>query len=284
MWPAIVGAAGSVAGSLVNAFSSSSAADKAFERQKELMSLQQQYAVENWNREVNYNDPKAQMQRLKNAGLNPNLVYGNGAAGLEAPPTAAPTAPAAPMQNTSPGNFGSAVSDAVQAAVGIFNAKKAKSETVAQDIENKYLLETLHDRIEAVSLSNGWTKQQTAKALEETTNLTQMYGLLVAQQNALSTDREIRQKELSQMDVRFQKEMRAFDDQHNLSHEEYRRLVNTYDDYVRMMKNNADKSEYDALLQKLVYESDSDFKNWERSAGLAGQFLKMLLNVVRLAK
>lgn len=284
MWPAIIGAAGSVAGSLINTSSSSSAADKAFERQKDLMALQQQYAVENWNRETNYNDPKAQMQRLKNAGLNPNLVYGNGAAGLEAPSIAAPTAPAAPMQNTSPGDFGSAVSDAVQAAVGIYNAKKAKSETIAQNIENDYLGKTLQDRVESVALTNGWTKQQTAKAVEETANITQQYGLLVAQQNALSTDREIRQKELSQMDERFEKEMRAFDDQHKLSHEEYRRLANTFDDFVRMMKNNADKSEYDALLQKLIYESDSDFKNWERSAGLVGKFFGMLLEIIRLAK
>lgn len=32
-----------------------------------------------WHMQNEYNDPKAQMQRLENAGLNPNLVYGNGA-------------------------------------------------------------------------------------------------------------------------------------------------------------------------------------------------------------
>lgn len=34
-----------------------------------------------WNRGNAYNDPSAQMARLKNAGLNPNLVYGHGATG-----------------------------------------------------------------------------------------------------------------------------------------------------------------------------------------------------------
>lgn len=33
----------------------------------------------NWNRENEYNSPKKQMERLKAAGLNPNLVYGHGA-------------------------------------------------------------------------------------------------------------------------------------------------------------------------------------------------------------
>lgn len=33
-----------------------------------------------WNRQNQYNDPAAQMARFKNAGLNPNLVYGSGSA------------------------------------------------------------------------------------------------------------------------------------------------------------------------------------------------------------
>lgn len=37
------------------------------------------YALKDWNRQNAYNHPTQQMQRLKEAGLNPNLVYGNGA-------------------------------------------------------------------------------------------------------------------------------------------------------------------------------------------------------------
>lgn len=35
-------------------------------------------SVRMWNMQNAYNDPKAQMTRLKEAGLNPHLVYGNG--------------------------------------------------------------------------------------------------------------------------------------------------------------------------------------------------------------
>lgn len=45
-----------------------------------------------WQEENAYNDPSAQMERLKNAGLNPNLVYGSGATTLAARST--PTQPA----------------------------------------------------------------------------------------------------------------------------------------------------------------------------------------------
>ena len=47
-------------------------AEKAFERQKQFFDYQ-----------ARYNTPAAQMQRLQAAGLNPNLVYGNGAMAVQ---------------------------------------------------------------------------------------------------------------------------------------------------------------------------------------------------------
>lgn len=46
------------------------------EQNREIM---RKWALEDWQRVNEYNSPKMQMQRLKEAGLNPNLVYGNGA-------------------------------------------------------------------------------------------------------------------------------------------------------------------------------------------------------------
>lgn len=37
------------------------------------------WALQDWEMQNEYNSPRAQMERLKEAGLNPNLVYGNGA-------------------------------------------------------------------------------------------------------------------------------------------------------------------------------------------------------------
>lgn len=36
--------------------------------------------LEMWNKQNAYNDPSSQMMRYQNAGLNPNLIYGNGSA------------------------------------------------------------------------------------------------------------------------------------------------------------------------------------------------------------
>jgi len=54
--------------------------------QANMQLAQYQYSkdIEMWNKGNLYNSPEAQMQRLKSAGLNPNLVYGNGAVGNSA--------------------------------------------------------------------------------------------------------------------------------------------------------------------------------------------------------
>lgn len=40
---------------------------------------QRQHALADWSMQNEYNSPQSQMQRLREAGLNPNLVYGHGA-------------------------------------------------------------------------------------------------------------------------------------------------------------------------------------------------------------
>lgn len=52
-----------------------------FKFQQKAMAQQQQYNKEMWDYQNAYNTPQAQMERLKAAGLNPHLVYGQGSAG-----------------------------------------------------------------------------------------------------------------------------------------------------------------------------------------------------------
>lgn len=62
-WPAVIGALGSIAGSFI-----SNASNRRNERKM-------------WQRNNEYNHPLMQMQRLREAGLNPHLVYGQSAGG-----------------------------------------------------------------------------------------------------------------------------------------------------------------------------------------------------------
>lgn len=49
--------------------------------QKEMQEYQWSKDLEMWNLQNEYNTPSQQMQRFKDAGLNPNLIYGKGTAG-----------------------------------------------------------------------------------------------------------------------------------------------------------------------------------------------------------
>lgn len=76
----VASAAGGIAASLIN----NHAARKENERNREynlkLAQMQNQWNVEQWQRENDYNTPMAQIQRLKEAGINPDMVYGGGIA------------------------------------------------------------------------------------------------------------------------------------------------------------------------------------------------------------
>lgn len=54
---------------------------------EQLIREQNQWNLEQWNRENFYNSPAEQMKRLKSAGLNPNLMYGNGAGSMLSAPS-----------------------------------------------------------------------------------------------------------------------------------------------------------------------------------------------------
>lgn len=64
--------------------------------QKKLAEYSYDKDLEMWNRQNEYNSPKAQMERLSEAGLNPNLVYG-GSTG-----SSAGNSESAPSYNTPP--------------------------------------------------------------------------------------------------------------------------------------------------------------------------------------
>lgn len=53
--------------------------EKARKEQSKQNALDRQFQLDMWNRTNAFNHPMQQMLRLKAAGLNPNLVYGNGA-------------------------------------------------------------------------------------------------------------------------------------------------------------------------------------------------------------
>lgn len=73
-----------VAGTILSGLFGNYQTKKRNKAQREMLEYQNQWNLEQWNRENAYNHPSAQMERLRAAGLNPNLVYQSGAANTSA--------------------------------------------------------------------------------------------------------------------------------------------------------------------------------------------------------
>lgn len=65
-------------GNVIGAYTTGRANKKNREFQEHMYNRQREDSLADWNMQNEYNSPKAQMQRLQDANLNPDLIYGGG--------------------------------------------------------------------------------------------------------------------------------------------------------------------------------------------------------------
>lgn len=138
-----------------------------------------------WDKTNAYNDPKAQMERLRNAGLNPNLVYGGSSGQTAGTANSLPGAKAADINDIQPSNqmmqyIGmkntEAQTDNLRTQNGVLSADRilktsqAATELSKQtdlnasaDFKKKQIEKTLYDILN--------TQSQTEKVDAETSNI-----------------------------------------------------------------------------------------------------------------
>ena len=146
----VLGGVSSVAGSIANAITSKKARkwqSQENERQRqymsELASRQNQWNLEQWNRENAYNSPSNKMKLLREAGLNPDLMYGQGAGSLQAASspqlTAGEAGPTMDYSKFMPNlELSSIAQNMASARLLNAQAKKTDSETTGQELQNFY--------------------------------------------------------------------------------------------------------------------------------------------------
>lgn len=133
------------------------AQERSFQQQKELQNDAQNFNQMMFNLANQYNSPLAQMSRFKNAGLNPNLIYGqmaNTASPIGMSSSSAPTA--ANMQ---------APSLLETAQIGLIDAQKEniKADTAEKNqniVESGSRIEKINAEIDKIGHDNNWTDQQ----------------------------------------------------------------------------------------------------------------------------
>lgn len=77
--PAIIGAGAEILGGVTQTIASAIQNKKNKQWQAERYDIERKDSLADWTRQNEYNSPTSQMARLRQAGLNPNLVYGKGA-------------------------------------------------------------------------------------------------------------------------------------------------------------------------------------------------------------
>lgn len=123
-----------VLGQVANSISQSSMNKKTREFQEKMWYMQRDQDLANWNMSNEYNSPTSQMKRLKDAGLNPYMVYGNPSSmsGGNASPPNAPSAPTWNPRSVDPGNAMLSAYDARMKAVQVDNLKEQNRLLAAQ--------------------------------------------------------------------------------------------------------------------------------------------------------
>lgn len=133
----ILGSAGGVAGSLIGGAFSLGGAALQHKYNKELASIQNQYNIDMWKMNNEYNTPANQMARMKEAGLNPNLMYSQGNTGNSSSPPQQ-VAPNAPDMQTAMRDAAKSLNP-IQIIELIQQVRKSNAEIVAEEEKARIL-------------------------------------------------------------------------------------------------------------------------------------------------
>jgi len=138
--PAAIGAAGSLIGGLLNSGSQNSANQQQEAFTREMYEKQKSDSMDMWNKQNEYNSPQSQMSRLQSAGLNPNLVYGNGSAVNTASPINVPSQgsyhPTASRPGDSIAGLGSNIASMFDAQIKNAQLDNMKKQNTLLDSQN----------------------------------------------------------------------------------------------------------------------------------------------------
>ncbi len=147
MWPALIGAVAAIAGSVVSSISNRNANKRNVAMQQQtnaqnyqIFQEQQQFNKEQFDRQLEYSVPANQMQRYRDAGINPYIAVGQISSGT--PSSALTSVSSAPMQSSQV-QPNTAIGDGLQNLGAIVQAysqaKLADSQARLNDANAKYV-------------------------------------------------------------------------------------------------------------------------------------------------
>lgn len=157
---AALGLGSSIISSAFGSLFGDNSAKKQFKYQQELNREAFQHDVDMWNRQNAYNTPSAQMERLQAAGLNPNLVYGNGGATNTANNAPSYNAGSAPDVSSARAAAASLANQGFNTALN-FQMQQVQAANLQADTELKNTQGQLNQTNNEVALLDKYLKQNT---------------------------------------------------------------------------------------------------------------------------
>lgn len=154
---ALISGAASAVNTAANQLSVGKVNYKSRNHQRDMLRSQNQMALENWNLQNEYNSPTAQVERMKAAGLNPNLLYGAGGSSQ----TAGNSGHAA-----SAGPAGSVPSHVAMSQLDAATALRVGMEAKVLDSQRRNI-DAQTARIEAETVESGTRSDMNIQALDQ---------------------------------------------------------------------------------------------------------------------
>lgn len=163
----IISGVGSLFGGLFGSSSSNKAAKSQLQAvretnalNKELAYQQNEWNLQQWNRQNEYNSPLAQMQRYRDAGINPffaagNITGGNAEGTLSSADLANQQPVTSPLQGQAGQIFGNALSQAGQFGTTAFFDNQIKAEQAKNlQLKNAFDAQSLLERVNSLRYDN----------------------------------------------------------------------------------------------------------------------------------
>lgn len=186
---ALISGIADLAGSGIDALAARKQQERQIEHDKDMAGLNQQYAleqmeqanqyqVEQWNRENEYNDPSAVRARYEAAGISPHAAFGQGSAsgagiagGLSGAPSGSGTGHSSNiMYDTDFGGLGSSILDGILTDAQVRRAKaetdNIESDTIGKRFDNE-VLAPLRSQLQTALTNKAISDANVAKIVEQ---------------------------------------------------------------------------------------------------------------------
>lgn len=218
----------------------------------------------------NFQSYPAQVRSMVKAGLNPSALLGQGGSGTTASPSInMPTSAPVDM-----GLSGNSLADAIKT---IAEAKKVGLEGVAQGLENEVLSATLKERIGTICQQFRYSAAQAEKTERECSQIEGLNTKLQLEIDLLRKQNVRFDMENEVFKEKLQKELRKYDDEHNLNYWQYQQIEQTLPSIVEKLKAEERILNVEADIQE-------DFKRTQASLGVVGDVIRILMNVAKAFK